>query len=153
MLDEKRLRTRILCALNASVLIPVLEMVACGDSGLSDVKCSNQKTAEVTCWAPHETHFNVGNVLPSTPVTTPAPIFDANGCQDVHQVADGCCNPAAAGPEFKNGQCCYAFCTGTCCGRPLIIDGAPRLAPVVSRSDWRSALVAGCTADVLRDAR
>jgi hypothetical protein len=51
-------------------------------------------------------------------------------------VADGCCNHPVGGPEFDNGQCCYAFCTGACCGRPLIVDGAPRVAPVVRRSDW-----------------
>lgn len=120
MIDEKKWRVRIVGALSLSLLAASFDVVACGSSDepargkLGSVTCA-KGTLEVQCWAPHETHFNVGNVPPGTQVTTPAPIFDANGCQTVEQVADGCCNAAAGGPEFDNGQCCYAFCTGSCC--------------------------------------
>lgn len=36
------------------------------------------------------------------------------------------------------GQCCYCFPQGICCGRPFLVGGAARLAPVVTRSDWRT---------------
>jgi hypothetical protein len=143
MLDSRRLRGRILSVLNAGLAVSAVDLAACGDSSdsggssLASVSCSTG-TVQVQCWPPHETHFNVGNVPPGTPVSTPAPVFDQNGCQITDQVADGCCNPAAAGPEFKDGQCCYAFCAGTCCGRPLLVNGVPRLAPVVGRGDWGS---------------
>jgi hypothetical protein len=121
VIEDKKLRVRILGALNLTLLAAAFHVAACGSSesstgktGLGSTTCT-KGTLEVTCWSPHETHFNVGNVPPGTPVTTPAPIFDANGCQAVEQVADGCCNAAAGGPEFDNGQCCYAFCTGSCC--------------------------------------
>ncbi len=63
--------------------------------------------------------------------------FDPNGCLDRAYVADGCCNPANSGPVFDGMKCCYTFCTGACCGRPLVVDGAARVAPAARRSDWR----------------
>lgn len=142
MIDERKLRVRILSTLNLSLLVAAFDLAACGSSDepagkarLTQIACQNGP-ADVQCWAPHETHFSAPNLPPGTPVSTPEPIFDQNGCHVAEQVADGCCNPPVAGPELDNGQCCYAFCTGACCGRPLLVDGAPRVAPVVRRGDW-----------------
>lgn len=154
MLDEKTLRSRILAALNAGLVVTAFDVVACGGSTetgqdpLTSVSCSSG-APQVTCWPPHETHFNVGNTPPGTPISTPAPVFDSNGCQVAEQVADGCCNPPSAGPEFRDGQCCYAFCTGACCGRPLYVDGAARVAPVVPRNDWTETESEGLVPDGL----
>jgi hypothetical protein len=91
-------------------------------------------SAEVQCFAPGSTHFNVGNV--PDPGPPPKAQFDANKCQVQHEVRDSCCVPARTGPAFIDGQCCYGFCGGTCCGRPLLVDGQARVAPVAARADW-----------------
>ena len=96
---------------------------------------------EVGCFDPGTTHFNVGNVPTddsSRPI--PPPVFDANRCQVRAQVYDGCCNPALTGPSFEKGKCCYGFCTGLCCGRPLLVAGEARVAPIVKRDDWLESL-------------
>jgi hypothetical protein len=91
-------------------------------------------SGEVQCFAPGSTHFNVGNV--PNPGPPPKAQFDANNCQVQHEVRDSCCVPARTGPALINGQCCYGFCSGTCCGRPLLVDGQARVAPVAARADW-----------------
>jgi hypothetical protein len=94
---------------------------------------------EVGCFDPGTTHFNQGGP-PSDPTDNPPPNppaeFDANRCQVRAQVYDGCCNQAVTGPLFENGKCCYGFCTGICCGRPLFVGGEARVAPIVKRGDW-----------------
>jgi hypothetical protein len=57
-----------------------------------------------------------------------------------HEVRDGCCVPARSGPALINGECCYGFCGGTCCGRPLLVDGQARVAPPAARGDWSEQL-------------
>lgn len=74
--------------------------------------------------------------------------FDPNGCLDRVYVADGCCNPANSGPTFDGTKCCYTFCTGACCGRPLVIDGDARVAPRARRGDWRHASREGVALDI-----
>jgi hypothetical protein len=156
MIDEKKLRVRILSTLNVGLLAAVFDVSACGGSvepaggkaQLNQIACQNGP-ATVECYPPHSTHFNTGLQAPGTPVSTPEPVFDQNGCQISEQVRDGCCNASAGGPEFENGQCCYAFCTGACCGRPLIIDGSARVAPVVRRSDWTAPVLDGTVLDGL----
>ncbi|MDF2692532.1 MAG: hypothetical protein K0S65_915, partial [Labilithrix sp.] len=54
----------------------------------------------------------------------------------VDEVMNGCCNPAVAGPVLEGGKCCYDFCEGPCCGRPLVVDGVARRARSERRSDW-----------------
>jgi hypothetical protein len=93
---------------------------------------------EVTCFAPGSTHFNVGNVR--APGPGPKATFDAHGCQVQTEVRNSCCNPAKSGPAFIDGQCCYGFCTGVCCGRPLVVEGVARVAPVTQRPDWTEPL-------------
>src|SRR6185295_854994 len=98
---------------------------------------------EVRCFDPATTHFNIGNAPTDTPPPNPPPEFDANRCQVRAQVYDGCCNPAVTGPSFEKGQCCYGFCTGLCCGRPLFVAGEARVALSVSRDDWLETLSLG----------
>lgn len=60
------------------------------------------------------------------------------GCPAKERVFDGCCNPAQGGPIMVGETCCYAFCVGGCCGRPLVIDGAQQIAPTGDFAGWRS---------------
>lgn len=54
------------------------------------------------------------------------------------------CGDPVRGPfaprEPSEGACCYVFGTIACEGRPLIVEGSPRLPPLVSRSDWGARL-------------
>jgi hypothetical protein len=59
--------------------------------------------------------------------------FLPNGCLKQGSACNSCCNPA-----MSDGSCCYSFCSSSCCGRPFLIGGAPRLAAVEPRSDWSS---------------
>jgi hypothetical protein len=61
-------------------------------------------------------------------------------CADKSLVQSGCCNPASAGPEKKEGLCCYRFCEGACCGRPFTVDGHARVAAAIVRGDWQADL-------------
>lgn len=82
------------------------------------------------------------------------------------QVMDSCCNPAVTDPVLVNGVCCWDFCAGGCCGRPIRVDGVPVVATVTEGQDWiaelmplrfeanldvetRAALVADYTRDAL----
>ncbi len=51
-----------------------------------------------------------------------------------------------SGPTVKGGKCCYEVCQGQVppCGRPFVVDGIARVAPFVSRTDWRTP---GASAD------
>ena len=70
-------------------------------------------------------------------------LFLPNGCLQHRVACDGCCNPAAApGEPQGDGSCCYSYCGGACCGRPLIIDGQARTAGVELRGDWLRPLSA-----------
>jgi hypothetical protein len=93
---------------------------------------------EVQCFARGSTHFNAGNV--PSPGPSPQAHFDSNDCQLLGEVRDGCCNPAQSGPALIDGQCCYGFCTGTCCGRPLLVAGVPRIARAIHGAGWSEPL-------------
>jgi len=56
-------------------------------------------------------------------------------CPPAGLVQTTCCNPAQASWE-ENGQCCYAFCEGACCGRPFTVDGVVQMPELVERADW-----------------
>lgn len=59
-----------------------------------------------------------------------------NGCPTRAGMQDGCCNPALTEPERKGDECCYDFCTGGCCGRPFLVEGAARSAELVLSDSW-----------------
>ena len=62
--------------------------------------------------------------------------FLDSGCVKKDYVGDGCCNPAQTEGVLEQGLCCYSFCTGACCGRPLLVDGCPVTAAAIARTDW-----------------
>ncbi|MBX3199522.1 MAG: ferritin-like domain-containing protein [Labilithrix sp.] len=86
----------------------------------------------------------------------PPPTREANGCVVMEEVMNGCCNAAISGPVLEDGKCCYEFCAGACCGRPLVVDGLARVAPPATRVDWAPArspcVLDGATRDALREA-
>jgi hypothetical protein len=143
----QQLRGRFLTALSSSLLLGGFIPLACGGAMESPSKdpiepmdpaapvepveppskesllpsCEMGGRGEVRCFAP-------GSVQGSPS------LVDANNCQI--QVQDSCCNAAQTGPALIEGQCCYGFCAGSCCGRPLLVGGEARIAPAVERADW-----------------
>lgn len=86
--------------------------------------------------------------------------FLPNGCLERALSCNGCCNPAVSeGEPQADGSCCYMFCAGSCCGRPLIVEGQARLAGLERRSDWLQAFAGSAIWDAriasewLEDAR
>ena len=68
-----------------------------------------------------------------TPYSGPLPPL---GCPDRKLVLDGCCNSAQTEGVLNGDTCCYTFCTGACCGRPLMVDGVALLAELSNDSPW-----------------
>jgi hypothetical protein len=66
--------------------------------------------------------------------------IEVTECLPKESVQDGCCNQATYGPEKQGEECCYVFCTGGCCGRPLVVGGEVRLPDAVTRRDWLGPL-------------
>ena len=97
--------------------------------------CSMNPESE-SCYPPFATPRSVGTGEPDKP--SPRSAFDANGCLPMAEVSNSCCNPAVSGPRFDGKQCCYSFCTASCCGRPFLVEGRPRVAPVRLGVDWLS---------------
>ncbi len=64
---------------------------------------------------------------------------DANGCPTVDRVSDDCCNGPAAAAERDGDRCCFTFCVGGCCGRPLTVSGVAVVARTAKREDWSGA--------------
>lgn len=59
----------------------------------------------------------------------------ANGCYEARYVQDGCCNPAVA-VDREGDDCCYSYCVGACCGRPMTVAGEVRAAALTRASSW-----------------
>src|SRR5262249_18981951 len=81
-----------------------------------------------------------GNQAPTPdaapPPPLPPPTLAANGCMAKDEVEDGCCNPAVSDPVLDGGVCCWTFCEGACCGRPIRAMGVPIVAAPAPRGDW-----------------
>ena len=100
-------------------------------------------TPQSECYSPatlkQKATFGCGQI-PISPTPTDEQIaakFLPNGCLQRASTCNGCCNPAASdGIPQGDGSCCYTFCAGACCGRPFVVDDAPRLAELEPRSDW-----------------
>lgn len=165
------LRARLLAALAALGFLPACaSTVAASDAGgISD---DAPRGVDVTGDAPSDASPSTDappscppRVSPSTLCLTPAaslravmfppgkrplpdgglPVPDGgvlpSGCARPSLVTNSCCNAAASLRE-EGGACCYTFCEQACCGRPLRVDGAPRVAAVTPRDDWRAAATA-----------
>jgi hypothetical protein len=79
-------------------------------------------------------------IMPAPTAEEVDAMFLANGCLKGSATCNGCCNPAMGeGEPQADGSCCYTFCTGACCGRPFVVEDAPRVAAVEARDDWSSA--------------
>ena len=105
--------------------------------------CTTGSRVERTCYprADMESKARYGcGQIPKSPIPTDAEVMAAflpNGCLPKQMACDGCCNPAAVeGEPQGDGSCCYTYCGGACCGRPLIVAGESRLAAVERRADW-----------------
>lgn len=117
------------------------------DTGVADVKadvpntCPSPSSAKEQCFTKSELEsiwYNPPVGGDQSDANPGPPPFDPNGCLPAHTVMNGCCNVAINGPRYQNGTCCYTFCEGGCCGRPWLVDGTARVAPVVERADWGS---------------
>jgi hypothetical protein len=127
-----------LTSVDASVDGPVIVEP---DGALPPVTCQYGKPAS-QCFT-HDQLVSVytmppmgGDIADGGGIDAASASWDQNGCLPPNQVEDGCCNPALAGPSFNGAQCCYTFCTGACCGRPLFVSGEARIAPAAFRGDW-----------------
>lgn len=122
-----------------------------GVSGLSLAVCPNDK-GEIVCMnaaaLAYAVDNNSGGGAPfdggadsdadaggPPPLDYPVP---PEGCPVKERVFDGCCNAALDGPVMVGETCCYVFCQGACCGRPLLIAGTPAQADVVAVDGWAS---------------
>lgn len=97
-----------------------------GTGGKPAVSCSFGTKVE-DCFTPNEAWAMAGSPPAGGDVT--------GNCPPAGMIQNSCCNTAQAGWE-EAGQCCYVFCEGACCGRPLTVEGVPRLAGVIERADW-----------------
>jgi hypothetical protein len=62
--------------------------------------------------------------------------YAPNGCMAPEFASNSCCNRAQSQPWVQGDQCCYWFCQGACCGRALLLDGAPRLPDTRPDAAW-----------------
>jgi len=123
--------------------------------------CKNGKNATKTCYTTKQLLYAAspnhpfGKPLPPDQTKYPMP---PHGCPIPGVVKDGCCNPATGFAGLEGDKCCYYYCVGACCGRPLLIGGHARLADAVARIDWAdhresdAAVPDAKTAAGLRDA-
>lgn len=100
-----------------------------GDTGSGGSGTTTSSTGSTTTTMPEMCQLGGA---PTEQCQQPGPA----GCPPASAIEDGCCNKADFGPFEKNGQCCYGFCEGACCGRPFTIAGEARVAGVVERDDW-----------------
>lgn len=121
-----------------------------GVDGLSTAVCSNGQ-GQVVCMTAAQLAYAVDNKggggapfdagdsdadgSSAPPLDYPVP---PEGCPTKERVFDGCCNAASDGPVLVGETCCYVFCQGACCGRPLLIEGRAAQAEVRGVDGWAS---------------
>jgi hypothetical protein len=96
-------------------------------------------TAEVQCLTSEQLLAIINNPPmggKAIPYSGPLP---PNGCPGKELVLDGCCMPAVAEGVLDGDRCCYYWCPGACCGRPLYVDGAVRTAALQQDRVWGPA--------------
>lgn len=123
-----------------------------GSGGTAGSNCTTSSigtccTSEV-CFAPEELPLGTGGMA-GTGATDAAP-GDADATDAGEAGSDaafvcpaslppgGFCTFYSGPPIEKDGKCCYSMTTGSCCGRPFIVDGAALRAGAVTRADWAS---------------
>ena len=92
-----------------------------------------------TCWSLDElVHYvDQNGQLGNPDASIEGGELDPNGCPVADRVANTCCIGASGGPWLDGDRCCYRFCESGCCGRPFLVDGIARVAPLVRRADWQ----------------
>ena len=108
------------------------------------LRCESPAKLRHDCFAPRSQPPSAGGPAPA-----PAPYagWDANGCFPAASLVGTCLGTRdAKGPFLEKGQCCYDVCGGLAvpCGRPLIVEGNPRVARTIARTDW----IAGALLDL-----
>src|SRR5262245_889099 len=127
---------------------------ATGGAGNAPPDCMGSRPAEA-CYTLDQLEVIINNP-PSGGDEPPQPDGGTDGgvelteCPEAPLVHNDCCIPAIAGPFEQGDLCCYWFCEGACCGRPYLVDGAPRVASAARRADWLSPIEAA-GADFVRD--
>ncbi len=86
------------------------------------------------CFTPFGIMASMGTGEPAP--QEPMSAFDQNGCLPKSLVRSSCCMPAQRGPIYQGGECCYSFPKGMCCGRPFMVDGIVRVAPLHQGEGW-----------------
>jgi hypothetical protein len=68
----------------------------------------------------------------------------ADGCPAGELLPSGLCYWYSDLTRETPEECCYAYSSGDCCGRPFVVAGDARRAPASRRSDWQLAGVNEC---------
>lgn len=58
------------------------------------------------------------------------------GCPPREKVLDGCCQAAATEGVLQGDRCCYVWCPGACCGRPLYAGDVAVVAQPQASGQW-----------------
>ena len=112
--------------------------VAVGSDTAAGPTCPSG-TAEVQCLTSEQLVAMINNPPmggKAIPYSGPLP---PNGCPGKELVLDGCCMPAVADGVLDGDRCCYYWCPGACCGRPLYVDGSVRTAALQAGQMWGPA--------------
>ncbi len=60
-------------------------------------------------------------------------------CPSPDELESGECYWFHALVDITQTECCYEYWSGSCCGRPFLVEGEARQASVVERGDWCAA--------------
>lgn len=121
----------------------------CEFGGETNRECFTAETMQ------RKAEFGCGQIAPEPPRTESdiAALFADNGCLLKDAACDGCCNPSMTeGEPQADGSCCYEFCPGACCGRPLIVAGDARVASEAAGDAWTAELGSAPVAPSMRAA-
>lgn len=97
------------------------------------------KTTTSYCIPAHRPPPSFANVPAPPPGAADTTRYDAAGCVARSEMPTSCSGMTLLkGPFARKGECCYEICQGPVppCGRPLVVDGIPRVPPLVPRGDW-----------------
>ena len=127
----------------------LVDAVSPADAGPADVASVDASAADgaglctfgqatQVCYSAEQLKANIENPPfggDGTPKKYDGPL-PPDGCPHVEFVKNSCCNAAVGQPLLQGDKCCYWYCTGACCGRPLVVDGETRVAALVASADW-----------------
>ena len=91
------------------------------------------------CIPAHRPPPTFANVPAPPPGARDTTRYDAAGCVARSEMPTSCSGMTLLkGPFARKGECCYEICQGPVppCGRPLVVEGIPRVPRLVPRGDW-----------------